>query len=722
MVQRKLSKKRPQNDNTSQHKAKPRRQPAAHSGSKASKRVKDAQPDRIDIRDWFYKPSLAPLPDEIVNCGRVPMILDQGTEGACTGFALAAVINFHLASRKLTRLVSPHMLYTLARRYDEWPGEDYEGSSARGAMKGWVAHGVCKRETWGSLQEHTLTEELSKESSLTPGGAYYRVTHRNIRDLHAALAESGILYMTLMVHAGWDRPGPTTRKLSFAQAGKQRSLEVPIIRRRGRAEDGHAVAIVGYTAEGFIIQNSWGTSWGAEGFAILPYEDYMLHATDVWVAQLGVPISLRNWEGHGADSSAGLHRAAQAIPLAHIRPYVVDVSNNGELSRSGSYWTSEDDVRRLFTDVIPNATKSWKKKRVLLYLHGGLNDEDAVARRVVAYRDVLLANQIYPLHIMWESGVFETLGGIVQDVFTDVDERAGAVADWMQRLRDGLGEAKDRSLELTVSALGSAMWREMKENARLASKHPDGIGAMALIAQNALAALAAHPASERAKWEVHVVGHSAGSIFAAHALEHLIRLGAALKSIQFLAPAITIEDYKTYVMPHVEQRSCPLPTIFNLSDAAERADTVGPYGKSLLYLVSNAFEGQRGKPLLGMTRYLVADEDGRRDDVDAQIARLHSKKVDNRPSLVITGAKSSAGSFSQSTSHGGFDADVATMNSVLQRILGSAPAQPFTERDLCFKSTASSFAPQHPVPLQQIDLPAQRRAPANNQIRNRRLG
>jgi pimeloyl-ACP methyl ester carboxylesterase len=448
----------------------------------------------------------------------------------------------------------------------------------------------------------------------------------------------------------------------------------------------------------------------------------MLHATDVWVAQVGVPISLRNWEGHGADSAAGLHRAAQAIPLADIRPYVVDVSNNGELSRTGSYWTSEDDVRRLFSEVIPNATKSWKKKRVLLYLHGGLNDEDAVARRVVAYRDVLLANQIYPLHIMWESGVFQTLGGIVQDVFTDVDERAGAVADWMQRLRDGLGEAKDRSLELTLSPLGTAMWREMKENARLASKHPDGIGAMALIARHALAALAAHPPAERARWEIHVVGHSAGSIFAAHALEHLIKLESALKSIQFLAPAITIADYKALVVPRVEERSCPLPTIYNLSDAAERADTVGPYAKSLLYLVSNAFEGQRGTPLLGMTRYLVADEQGCRDDVDAPLARMHAKKVDNRPSLVITGGKASTGSFSQSTTHGGFDADVATMNSVLQRILGSAPAQAFTERDLSFKSKASSFAPQHPVPLQQVDLPAQRRAPANNQVRNRRLG
>src|SRR5262249_34399836 len=159
-------------------------------------------------------------------------VIDQGSEGACTGFALAAVINFHLAERKLTHFVSPQMLYNLARRYDEWPGEAYEGSSARGAMKGWVAHGVCKEESWRSIEMRSLTSALSKEAALTPGGAYYRVSHRNIRDLHAALAESGILYLTLMVHSGWDNPGPTKREVQFTQGGKKQTLQLPIIRRR----------------------------------------------------------------------------------------------------------------------------------------------------------------------------------------------------------------------------------------------------------------------------------------------------------------------------------------------------------------------------------------------------------------------------------------------------------------------------------------------------------
>ena len=112
----------------------------------------DAVPDRIDAQDWFYQPRLTPLPDKVINCDRVPEILDQGAEGACTGFALAAVINFLRASQYRRDSVSPRMLYEMARRYDEWPGEDYEGSSARGAMKGWVRHGVCSLESW----PHTL--------------------------------------------------------------------------------------------------------------------------------------------------------------------------------------------------------------------------------------------------------------------------------------------------------------------------------------------------------------------------------------------------------------------------------------------------------------------------------------------------------------------------------------------------------------------------------------
>ena len=79
---------------------------------------------------------------------------------------------------------------------------------------------------------------------------------------------------------------------------------------------------------------------------------------------------------------------------------------------------------------------------------------------------------------MWESGLAESLRGILHDLFTDVDERAGAVPEWLRKVRDGLIEAKDRTFELTAAGPGSALWSEMKENARLASKHPAHEGGM----------------------------------------------------------------------------------------------------------------------------------------------------------------------------------------------------------------------------------------------------
>jgi hypothetical protein len=464
-----------------------------------------------------------------------------------------------------------------------------------------------------------------------------------------------------------------------------RAREFPVITRQGRADGGHAVAIVGYSEEGFIIQNSWGTSWGSGGFALLPYEDWLMHATDVWVAQLGVPVTLDLWrEGEAADTSAGLQRANEAVPLETIRPYVIDIGNNGELSSTGHYWTTPDDLKRLFSQEIPDRTAKWAKKRVLLYLHGGLNNEKEVGQRIVAFREKMLANEIYPIHIMWESGLVETLNGILRDLFTDVDDRAGRVGDWLKKLRDGLVEAKDRTFELTAAAPGTKLWREMKENARVASTHPDGLGGMQLVAEAAKAGMKKLTPKDREKWELHVVGHSAGSIFAASALPHLTNCGVAFKTLQFLAPAVTIEMFKQQMLAAIKSGKCPHPSLFILSDVGERDDDVWAYGKSLLYLVSNAFEGKRETPLLGMERYVSDEGEEQSQFVDKELNALFKKKTGGFPSLVIAGKSAGDASTSRSDSHGGFDNDPDTMNSVLWRILGHKPAPPFTTRDLQF--------------------------------------
>jgi hypothetical protein len=114
----------------------------------------DARPDTLDFRDRMFEATLIEVPTErpLATYLRASVpILDQGQEGACTGFGLATVIHYLLRTRKVVPdrgEVSPWMLYEMARRYDEWPGERYEGSSARGAMKGWHKHGVCSNVHW----------------------------------------------------------------------------------------------------------------------------------------------------------------------------------------------------------------------------------------------------------------------------------------------------------------------------------------------------------------------------------------------------------------------------------------------------------------------------------------------------------------------------------------------------------------------------------------------
>ena len=659
----------------------------------AAKRIQrklDAVPDRVDIRDWLYQPRLTALPDQVVNCDLVTHILDQGQEGACTGFALAGVINYLLGMRRMPSRVSPYMLYRLARRYDEWPGEEYEGSSARGAMKGWVRHGVCDLDAWPDSKPKSdhLLEMVERDgrsvtvadlARATPGGAFYRINHRDVRDMHAALAEVGILYCTLMVHEGWDEPGPERVEVHYSVGVTDRVRQLPLITRKGRADSGHAIALVGYTRKGFIVQNSWGEDWGDGGFALLPYEDFLLHATDVWAAQLGVAVDVDVWSEGKADTTQGRQRASEAIPLSEIRPYVIDVGNNGRLSETGDYFTTEGDIDRLLTESIPRATAGWKKRRIMLYLHGGLNDEASVARRVVAFRDVLLANEIYPLHVMWETGGMESIKSMLEDLVAPQDARSGAVADWLARLRDGLLEARDRTIELTTAKLGGAMWGEMKENAALASGRPNHDGAMQLLAKHVQSALAD---ADTNAWELHVVAHSAGSIFAAHLLPLLLSAKIRLASVQFMAPAIRVDEFKSLVYPHITARRCPVPTLYILSDVGERDDTVGPYGKSLLYLVSNAFEGRRETPLLGMQRYIsqTAREEARIADADIEV--LFAGNTGGLPRLVIAGAGSNKASTSRSQSHGGFDNDKDTLNSILRRILGDAPQREFDVRDL----------------------------------------
>ena len=263
-----------------------------------NKRQFDARPDRVDFRDHYYSPRLISLEPEHPHPALVEqylerycedgMILDQGEEGACTGFGLAACVNY-LHWERWQRgdcngpppaRVSTRMLYHMARLYDEWAGEDYDGSSCRGAMKGWHHHGVCDETLWPYQKRFTEPKEgWQQDAALRPLGAYYRINKDSIVDMQAAISEVHAIYASATVHEGW---------------WVRTSDTPPVIEMTGAKETGgHAFALVGYNPDGFIIQNSWGGKWGYRGFAILTYADWVKNGMDAWVAVMGAPVVTR---------------------------------------------------------------------------------------------------------------------------------------------------------------------------------------------------------------------------------------------------------------------------------------------------------------------------------------------------------------------------------------------------------------------------------------------
>jgi hypothetical protein len=452
-------------------------------------------------------------------------------------------------------------------------------------------------------------------------------------------------------------------------------------------QGGHAFAIVGYDRDGFWIQNSWGADWGRDGFCHVSYDDWLVNGTDVWVARLGVPVTLASVEGGGTRSA--MAAKGSGYTWNDLRPHVVSLGNDGRLRPEGTYGTSAQEVEAIVRSDFPRITARWRKKRLLLYAHGGLTAESGALQRIADVRETLLEHEVYPLAFVWKTDYWTTLTNALKDATRR--RRPEGVLD---AAKDFLLDRLDDMLEPIARGLtGKLEWDEMKENALAATMAPDG---GARLVAGLVADLA-----RRSGVELHVVGHSAGSILHAPLVELLTArgriargplkgstgLGATIETCTMWAPACTTALFKAHYLPAITAGTLRRFGLFTLTDRAERDDDCGGiYHKSLLYLVSHAFEAvpripltsKEGEPLLGMERWIAADP---------ALARLFGTggaSVDwvKAPNQMPDGSPAA----STARRHGDFDDDKPTVQATLARILGRATAAP----ELRFEASASS--------------------------------
>jgi hypothetical protein len=160
---------------------------------------------------------------------RCCVTLDQGREGACVGFAWAHEVSARpLELRQETS--DALWFYREAQKVDEWPGENYSGTSVLAGAK------VVQRE--GFLTEYRWAFGL--------------------QDLVLALGYKGPAVLGIPWYEGMYEPDPKG-----------------IIRPTGRVAGGHAILANGVNVKRELVRlhNSWGPDYGLGGSAFISFGD-----------------------------------------------------------------------------------------------------------------------------------------------------------------------------------------------------------------------------------------------------------------------------------------------------------------------------------------------------------------------------------------------------------------------------------------------------------------
>jgi hypothetical protein len=167
------------------------------------------------------------------------------------------------------------------------------------------------------------------------------------------------------------------------------------------------------------------------------------------------------------------------------------------------------------------------------------------------------------------------------------------------------------------------------------------------------------------------------------------------------APACDLKFALEHFKPAVEENYLPRSSlrIHVLSDRSELNDSVGPYRKSLLYLVSRALERWHNTPLLGLVNAFdgerATDEYWHSDTVDAyvkpwqkffwrgKIPRGFADEDGAAPggNLQILGESAPGGGKDNKSCHGCFDNNLKIISETIMAITGEELRRPIINLD-----------------------------------------
>ena len=216
-----------------------------------------------DARDFIYKNN-NPVPETYDMRPQLQPIRNQGMQGSCLAFSTACMKEYQeLKDYKFNEYMSPQFFYdNRPNLYDDNENND-EGMFGRDAMKMLQKIGICteKEYPYGDIKNKDIIDKSIYESALKHTCKQYGKLY-TISELKTALIENGPCLICFPVYNhGKEMWKPLTKNSKFL--------------------GGHAMTVVGYNENEFIIRNSWGKDWGEKGYCFYPYNQWGSH-WEIW--------------------------------------------------------------------------------------------------------------------------------------------------------------------------------------------------------------------------------------------------------------------------------------------------------------------------------------------------------------------------------------------------------------------------------------------------------
>lgn len=186
-------------------------------------------------------------------------IKNQGSVGACVAYSLSTIKEYQERKEREQQGRNTYTQYSANFIYGNRADDDYQGEGMipRQALKQLQEYGVCEEELMPGIWNYPAQKKLFNETvykAALPQRIKTYAAINTIEEVKNAIYFNGPVLICFQIYE------------SFCNC----TGDLPLPKPGEKVLGYHAVAVIGYTKDRLIIQNSWGESWGKGGICYMP--------------------------------------------------------------------------------------------------------------------------------------------------------------------------------------------------------------------------------------------------------------------------------------------------------------------------------------------------------------------------------------------------------------------------------------------------------------------